>query len=131
MYFQSMIVDLYKHPVKILLIGAMLLVLACEELLLEDDISDDKVEVLAPSNNTTLSATSVVFTWEPLEFADAYHLQVATPNFQAAVQVVEDTLIGQTNFAKTLVPANYQWRVKALNSAYETAYTTQSFTVED
>ena len=104
---------------------------SCEEIILEDNISNAIVEVLAPADNSVLNITNVTFTWEPIEYADAYHLQVAVPNFATALQIVEDTLISQTNFSKTLVPEQYEWRVKAINSAYETVYTTQSFRIEE
>ena len=104
---------------------------SCEEIILEDNISSAIVEVLAPADNSVLNITNVTFTWEPIEYADAYHLQVAVPNFATALQIVEDTLISQTNFSKTLVPEQYEWRVKALNSAYETIYTIQSFRIEE
>ena len=105
--------------------------MACREIILVENISNRTVEVLAPVDNSVLPITNVNFTWEPIEFAEQYHLQVAVPNFFEAQQIVEDTLISQTNFSKTLVPENYEWRVKALNSAYETGYTTQSFRIEE
>jgi hypothetical protein len=116
---------------KICLVFIFTAFFTCEELLLEDDITQEIVEVIAPTDNSVLTITTVNFSWEPIEFADKYHLQIAVPSFQNALQVVEDTLITQTNFTKSLVPENYEWRVKALNSAYQTSYTTQAFSIEE
>ena len=103
----------------------------CEEIILEEDISQEMVRVLAPTDNSVFSITTINFSWEPVEFADKYQLQIAVPNFQEALQIVEDTLVTQSNFTKSLNPQNYEWRVRALNSAYETIYTTQAFRIEE
>lgn len=112
----------------ILLIG---FVLGCEELIEVEDISDETVSVLAPSNNAALDNTSVSFSWEPLDFAESYHLQIALPNFENTQVIVEDTIISSTGYTKSLEAATYQWRVKAMNFGYETGYTTQNLTIEE
>ncbi|MEM1003019.1 MAG: hypothetical protein AAGH46_10265, partial [Bacteroidota bacterium] len=85
----------------------------------------------APTDNSVLNITDVQFSWEPIQFSDGYQLQVAEPNFQFATQILEDTLVGSTSFIKTLSSGPYEWRVRAVNSAYETNYTTQAFSIEE
>lgn len=103
----------------------------CEEIIAVEDISEETVAIMAPTNNATLANSSINFSWEPIEFATSYHLQIATPNFQTSQQIVEDTLITSSNFTKLLESNNYQWRVKAINFGYQTQFTTQNLTVED
>ena len=112
----------------ILMLG---LIYSCEQLIEVEDISHETVSILAPANDTILDGTSVNFSWQPIEFAETYQLQIAMPNFDTAEVIVEDTIIATVNFVKTLEIANYQWRIKAINSAYETVYTTQNLTIED
>jgi len=107
------------------------LCLGCEELIEVEDISNDTISVLAPVNNTTLASTTVNFSWQALEFAESYQLQVASPNFDNAQVIVEDTVLTETSFTRTLEAGTYQWRIKAINFAYETAYATQNLTIED
>ena len=86
---------------------------------------------MAPVDNSVVSESTINFSWQPLEYADSYQLQVAQPSFENAILIVEDTTITITNFSRTLENGNYQWRIKAINFAYETPYSTQNLTIED
>jgi len=107
----------------------LLLLTGCEAIFVEN-ISNATVTTVAPSNESVISTGVIHFTWNALEDATMYKLQIATPNFTSAVQVVLDTLLENTSFSKNLPIGNYQWRVKAVNSDYETAYTTNSFEID-
>ena len=111
----------------------LLLTLSCEEIINEQNISNDTVNLLAPTENVQLKTTQkITFTWAGLSGATQYHLQIATPAFTNAVQIPLDTLVTRTDFAIDSLPSNnYQWRIKAVNSAFETTYTTHNFSVEN
>jgi len=104
---------------------------ACDDIFEVGDISDNTVELLAPSDNSILNILTPTFSWTPLEEAENYHLQIATPNFSEATQIVLDTLVTESNYAVSLDTIAYQWRVRAENSGYQTDYTTQSFSIEE
>ena len=93
------------------------------------DLSEETVVLLAPKEQTELSTGTVVFSWETVEDATHYQLQVASPNFESARQGVIDTLVSSRNFSFDLTPEVYQWRLRALNSAYETPYVGHRFRV--
>ena len=120
----------------IMFISAIVLISSCEELLEVPDISGEEVTLLAPSDSTVVTQTIVNFTWNEVFEAKSYHIQVAQPSFLEASQIVVDTLVVVdstyvgTRFTKTLINNGYEWRVKALNSDFETEYTTHSFTVQ-
>ncbi|WP_299112270.1 hypothetical protein [uncultured Winogradskyella sp.] len=116
---------------KFYLLLGVLCFLSCEELIEVEDISDENISILAPANNTTLDGSAVSFSWEPLEHAESYHLQIARPEFNNAQVIVEDTMITATNFIKDLEAASYQWRVRAINFNYQTQYTTLNLTIEE
>lgn len=103
---------------------------SCDDIVEVEDISKQQVVILAPTNNSVLTENNIIFSWNVLEEIDRYHLQVATPSFENASQIVVDSLVTATNLSSTLSAGNYQWRVRAENSEYETVYTTQSFIVE-
>ncbi|ARV08208.1 hypothetical protein BTO05_00595 [Winogradskyella sp. PC-19] len=105
--------------------------MSCEEIIEVEDISQAQIDILAPTNDAVLNTTQLRFSWQDLEFSEYYRLQVATPNFLEAIQIVEDTLISTTEFNKILQVGDYQWRIKAINSAYQTQYQTQSFSIEE
>lgn len=102
---------------------------SCEEILLETDISDEEVDLIAPADNSSFSSTGVSFTWKVVPDATNYHLQIAKPNFENPTQIVLDTIISRTSFNQQLTVSDYQWRVKAVNSAYETNYSSRFFSV--
>jgi hypothetical protein len=103
----------------------------CEELIEVEDISNEAVIILAPADAITLNSSTVNFSWQPLEFAEAYQLQIALPNFDTAQEIVKDTLISVTRYSKILSEGNYEWRIKATNFGYETPYTAQHLTIEN
>ncbi len=102
---------------------------ACSDIVRVEDISDETVNILAPSNNAILNSTDVTFNWQTVEEADEYRIQIADSNFTEALQIVTDSTVTTTSFFIALNGGSYEWRVKALNSAYETAYTIQSFSI--
>ena len=103
----------------------------CSEIVEVSDISNDQIEIIAPTNNSTLTIENVNFSWGSIEDAEQYKLQIVTPSFEEANQVVLDTTIIATGFNKNLGAGDYQWRVRAENSDYQTVFTTQSFSIEE
>ncbi len=104
---------------------------ACDEVVGVDDISNDNIVILAPANGVTLTNSTINFTWEILEEADSYKIQIAAPTFEEAQQIILDSLITVNSYSKILENGGYEWRVKAVNSEFETTYTTSIFTVEE
>lgn len=116
---------------KIVMLIICFCALACDDIVGVDDISDQIVTVLAPANGVTLDITDLTFTWEGVENASEYQIQIATPSFQEATQILTDTIVTTTRLSRTLTPNTYEWSVRALNSDFVTNYTTQSFTIEE
>lgn len=115
------------------LIGYILVICtfwSCEELMDVENISDKHVELLAPIDNATLNSNILTFTWNPVEGAEKYHLQIAQPSFNEALQIVRDTLVYHVNFRDSLNNNTYQWRIRAVNAEYTTVYTTNTITIE-
>lgn len=101
----------------------------CEEIILETNISDKNMQLLAPANNAQFNSTSVTFTWEALEDATKYRIQIAKPNFATANEIVLDTETTETSFTKQLNIGEYEWRVKALNNSYSTEFVSRSLSI--
>lgn len=108
---------------------------ACEDILEVPDISNQSVAILAPVEQASLTDSLVTLSWEDLAQAEAYQVQLATPDFENTAQVLLDsTIVLDTTFLgtqvyKTLNNGEYQWRVRALNSNYSTPFSGASFTV--
>ena len=108
---------------------------ACEEILEVQDISNQQVELLAPTNGAQVNDSVVRFSWNAVVEADGYILQVARPNFENAAQFVVDTIIVidstfvGTRYTQQLENSGYEWRVKAYNSGFETGFSVNAFQV--
>lgn len=100
----------------------------CDDIISED-ISDDKVTVIAPIDNSVLFDSEVNFSWEYLDGATSYHLQVVYPDFDQAQKLVLDTVVSGNNFTKTLEIGGYEWRLNARNDQYESLYFYKKFAV--
>ena|SRR5690606_1836160 len=107
-----------------------ILIMSCSDVVLVPDISGDNIRVLAPTDGALLNENVVTFTWEALEDAERYQIQIAKPNFADALQIVTDSITTSLNFNKALELGEYQWRVRGENSEYQTGYAAQSFAIE-
>ena len=115
------------NRISLFVVGVFLL-FNCEAIFVEN-ISDQTVILLAPTNNSEVTSGTIQFNWEQVLEATAYEIQIATPNFQNASQISLDFISIKTSFTKELAAGSYEWRVKASNSDYATNYSTNAFIV--
>ena len=115
---------------RLLFVGILFLLYNCEAIFVED-ISENSIVLLAPTNNTEITSGTVVFNWQEIADANEYEVQIATPNFESATQILLDSLATKTIISKDLTEGDYEWRVRALNSEYTTDFSTHSFSVID
>ena len=113
----------------------LVLGISCQDILEVPDISGETVRLLAPSDSSIVAQTNVTFSWSEVFEATGYHMQLATPNFEHATQIILDSVVVLdstylgTRMTKTLTDSEYEWRVKALNSDFETDFSASSFSV--
>lgn len=122
---------LLKNGCYVLLLAFAIHLLSCEEIIGEEDISEAQLVLTAPSNGATLTETDITLSWELLKGADHYHIQIATPSFEGALQVVKDSVLAGNSLFVALTPNAYEWRVKAVNSAFETEFSTGAFSINE
>ena len=110
--------------------GLLLLLLfvgftACEDVL-EEDITNDRIDLVSPLDGETIQGNTVQFLWNYLEGADTYNVQI-----YRAGAIVIDSVVETIPLSILLSSDEYMWRVKGENFAYETAFTfPQEFSVE-
>ena len=110
------------------LICLTLLFSACGEIL-EENIKSDKVLLMAPGDSLQTRTYAQNFIWQEVIGARTYHLQIAQPSFDSLQTIVLDTLLKSAKFTHSLSPGNYQWRVRAENAGYQTAYSFRNFEI--
>ena len=119
----------FSQPFAWLLLFLVPLALSSCEDIGERDLTDRKVTLLAPQDNSMTSVLANTFLWEELEGALEYQLQIATPSFDSIEILVLDSTVASRQFTFQLSPRKYEWRVRARNGSSETAYVTRSLTV--
>lgn len=110
---------------------------SCEDILEVPDISDQRVELVAPLTNTVVNQNTINLTWNGISDVDAYRIQVAMPNFDNAAQIVLDSLIVRDTLGQIdtglerllLFNGGYEWRIQGLNSGFETPFSSAIFSV--
>lgn len=101
---------------------------SCTEII-EPDISKEQVKLISPTENYISSNTTILFKWNEMEFATSYRLQIVSPSFSIPNQWVIDTSLANANLALNLFPGTFEWRVKAINSSWESIYSYRKFTI--
>jgi hypothetical protein len=102
---------------KILALCIVFLTISCDDII-EKDIANETVQTISPINDAEISSNVVAFQWNTVKGAKDYRIQVYSDNRA----IVLDTLIGKANFTAPLNIGRYQWRVRAENPAYQSAY---------
>lgn len=108
-----------------------LFLVSCSEIIEVPDITNDTLNLIAPADNATVDMTTLTLSWETVENAENYQVQIARPDFENIIQLELDATVTENSISVDIEAGNsYQWRVRAKNSDYETPYTTYSFTSE-
>lgn len=89
----------------------------------EKDISDEKVNVIIPTDNDTLFSNQVHFKWEEIKGADFYNLQIVKPSFADIDQFVLDSNIAGDESYQILAPGNYEFKIRGENGAHVSEFT--------
>ena len=101
----------------LVVIGFSISITSCEDILAED-ISNDIIQIIYPTEGVVIESNVVTFQWNELKGADDYRVQVYNMN-----QVkVHDTLVSRTTVSLPLSEGDYQWRVRGENNAYQSTY---------
>jgi hypothetical protein len=103
---------------KIILFAFALMAFSCEDVL-EEDITDDTVQISSPKNDIVIESNVVDFKWIGLQGADKYRVQV----YNSDMVVILDSLVkNRTNLTFPLFQGEYKWRVRGENYAYQSTY---------
>lgn len=105
---------------KLILLALAILTYSCDDIL-EEDISDNTVQIISPTEDTTIESNVVNFKWASLEGADKYRIQIYEDEI-----LLLDSLTEKTNLTLPLETGSYSWSVRGENYAYESIYSSPS-----
>ena len=106
-----------KKSIKLILAVFSVVFFSCDDVL-EEDISDEKITIIAPTEGSIFEGNTVQFNWEEIEDADEYNIQIRNENNI----LVLDSAVVSNIFNYELESEAYQWQVRGQNFAYETDY---------
>lgn len=119
---------IYNVKIKNAFLIVLLILTSCSDVI-EDDLGKKTLTVLAPANNAVNPSYVQTFWWEYLEEANSYQLQIVKPSFDSVLTLILDTTITINKFNISLIPGNYQWKIRAKNGSSETAFVVRNLTV--
>lgn len=95
---------------------------SCADIIVPDDILDEQVELLTPTDGLVTDIQTHTFSWGDVSSAEAYNLRIVAPDFDNPERLVLDSNIIGNSFTLTLTDSDYQWRVVGFNEAYESQF---------
>lgn len=108
-----------------------MVVFGCTDVL-EQDLDEDQIVLLAPADNVVTTEVSQVFWWEASDDVTGYRIRVVSPTFDSIAQlVIDDQITEGLTYETTLPVGNYQWTVVGTNSFSETTPVIRNLTVLD
>lgn len=104
-------------------------VFSCDDFFVED-ISKLQIQLRTPSTGYQSVDKKISFRWEDVPNATNYKLEVVSPGFSHDHRLVFEKFLNSAMFDTILTTGEYEWRVKAMNSASETDFSFSSFTIQ-
>lgn len=90
---------------------------ACNDII-ETDISEETPVIILPQDGAIVPEFAT-FSWEKMEGAKQYRLQIRTPEFENPVSVTYDTTVTKTTLNLLLESGMYEYTLIALNNGFE------------
>ncbi|MFZ6052351.1 hypothetical protein [Halocola ammonii] len=98
--------------------------------IIEEDLSDDRIEIILPADSQVVTSTTPQFRWEEVDGAMHYRIQIVQPNFESPLEFQVDSTIGENSVYFSMNPGTYQWRVRAENGSSHTPYSTRTVFID-
>lgn len=103
--------------------------------IIESDLGEKNITIIAPYDSARNDKSSQSFFWEDLREdyevdIEFYNLQIVQPSFDNANRFVLDTNLTTNTYSYSLEAGDYQWRVRAENANTKTPYITHTLFVD-
>ena len=112
-----------------LLVVGLLGLTSCEDIFFEETLSDDPLVLISPAEALETDTSIVNFSWEFVDGATSYQIQIASPDFTMDSHIVVDETTTDNTFSYGLSVGDFVWRVRPIGDSETGNYTTQSFSV--
>lgn len=109
----------------VVFISTIIFTPSCDDIFVED-ISGQVLQLLSPADKSSLSESKIKFRWEAVSGASSYQMELSLPTSE----LVFDTVVTTNQCDTILDPGEYVWKVRALNSGYNTGFSSASFSIQ-
>ena len=99
--------------------------------LIPHDISTTQINIIAPVTGDVLPNSSILFSWEPVEYATGYEIILKRDNWINGTEIYKSNF-AVNNFTTTLEDGKYVWGVSAIDSIHQksTSFSISEFEVD-
>lgn len=111
-----------------LILCTLTLLIGCTEIF-EPNLEAEQIVLFTPKANAILNDQEVFISWDELDNALEYQLQIARPSFEDANFFLLDTFVTGLNLKVNLSDGDYECRVRAHQMNNSSNYTYRSFTI--
>lgn len=113
------------------LIPVIFLLLTSCSLIIEPDLTQSEVYLVAPIDDLVTNSNVITLWWDYVPDAEKYNLLIVSPGWESIEELVLDTNITSNKFTVTLSPGKtYSWGVSAFNSISSTRYSVRNIVVD-
>jgi hypothetical protein len=108
----------------------VLMMASCGNEIIDANLDKKTVNIITPSPGYFSSTPRINFTWEPVNGATKYHIQVVKPSFAAIQQILLDSMVTKNNFNYLFSFGKYEWKLTAMNGSSNSADSYATFSVD-
>ena len=108
----------------------MLASVSCNDVI-EKDIEEDTVVLIAPGDGLVTDSTDITFFWDVVDGAGGYIFQLVTGEFDTPDLLLLDSLVLGNKITLRLDSGIYAWGISAQNNGYATRFSVRSLTITD
>lgn len=114
---------------EISLVVLLLFMFSCGDIM-DANLVDDKVDLIAPGDSIITKSTEIKFLWKANDDAVNYRFQLVKPSFEKLEELVIDSITDGCLIKQKLIAGKYSWRVCAMNASGSSEYETRYFEIE-
>lgn len=98
-----------------------------------NDLTNQQVVLISPSSGFYTNATSLTCSWQGINVADYYELELVNVTNGQTIAYQQSNITTTSATLSTTVltqEAEYQWKIKAVNSTSKTSFTSRNFSID-
>ncbi|HNU34433.1 MAG TPA: hypothetical protein PKN75_12675 [Bacteroidia bacterium] len=114
---------------RLFLFCGIIAIISCKDVF-EEDLEGKIVKIISPPDSLRTSQVLQTFWWEEIEESESYRIQIVKGTFNFPLEFVSDSLVYGDKFSKSLLPGDYQWRIRPENTTSFGSFITRTLFID-